>query len=118
VSSSTVILGGFGTTTQRNRWSRDLDDAFATTLKNRNDDVKVTIDLTDYLASAETVSSVVYTDSGATTSAKSVSSPSVIFTITGIGETEVAITLSTGRRVTQIFRTYLAEGKNVHDYND
>lgn len=118
MSSSSVILDGFGTTTQRRRWRNTLDGAYETALMHRDDDVRVSLDLTTYLASGETVSSAAYTDRGTTTSTKSVSSPNVIFTITGIGETEVRITLSTGRQVTAVFRTKLAESRGVRDYNE
>ncbi len=116
MSSSQVFGGGFGNSRQRSRWWPDTDGALATTLMKETDDLRVVWDLTDYLASAETVSSAAYADSGVTTSSKSVATPQVIFTITRIGETEVQATLSTGRVVTQVFRTYLAGGVRAKDY--
>ena len=85
--------------------------------KAENDELRVVIDLTDYLASGETVSSVVYTDSGVTTSSKSVSSPQVIFTATGVGYTTLDITLSTNRTVEKVVRFYQADGPQASDYN-
>jgi hypothetical protein len=79
-----------------------FDDGLATT-KAREDELRVVWDLTDYLASGETVSSAAYQDSGVTHSAASVSTPQVIFTVTGLGYTIVTATLSTGRTVEQVF---------------
>lgn len=116
MSSSQVFARGHGASRQANRWQLEDDGALATTLSKSTDDVKVAWDLTYYLASAETVSSAAYADSGAVTSSKSVATPQVLFTITGIGETEVQATLSTGRVVTQVWRTYAATGTRSRDY--
>lgn len=110
MSSSTIFEPGFGNSRQRNRWWRDEDGAWATTVHDSDEDVLVNWSLIDYLASAETVSSAAYDDSGVTTSGKSVSSPVVIFTITGIGETKVTATLSTGREHVGRFRIYQESG--------
>lgn len=109
MSSSTVFEAGFGDSRQNPAWQPDEDGVLFAVLGKNTDDLAVTWSLLDYLASGETVSSAAYSDSGVTTSSKSVSSPSVLFSITGIGETEVAATLSTGRVVTRRFRTYLAQ---------
>lgn len=116
MSSSQVFAGGFGASRQRKDWFTDHDGALATTLMDQADDKRVVWDLTDYLASSETVSSAAYVDSGAVTSSKSVSSPQVIFTVTGYGSTKVTATLSTGRQVTQVWRTYPPSGNQVKDY--
>lgn len=76
----------------------------------------MTWDLTDYLASAETVSSAAYADTGTVTSSKSVASPQVLFTMTGTGETEVTATLSTGRIRQQVFRAYAPREIRTSDY--
>lgn len=107
MSSSLIFEPGFGNSRQRNRWYWD-GDAWATSVTDETEDIKITWDLTDYLAGSETVSSAAYADSGVVTSSKSVSSPQVIFTATGIGETKVTATLSTGREHVTRFRIYSA----------
>ncbi len=117
MSSSIIFAPGFGTSRQNPRWQPDVDDVPFAVLNKETDDLAVVFDLTDHLASAETVSSAAYADSGITTSSKSVATPQVLFSVTGVGETEVAVTLSTGRVVTQRFRTYLAQGlSRTKDY--
>ena len=111
MSSAVIFAEGFGNSRQRNRWQRDEDGALFTSTPLVTDDLKMAFDLTDYLAGSETVSSAAYVDSGVVTSSKSVSSPQVLFTMTGWGETEVQVTLSTGRVVTQIFRIYPPQGR-------
>ncbi len=117
MSSALIFEQGFGNSRQRPRWYSDEDGAYATVVHDAAEDLKVTWDLTDYLASGETVSSATYADSGAVTSSKSVSSPQVIFTITGIGETKVTVALSTGRELVRRWRVYEASGKpTASDY--
>lgn len=94
------------------------DDGAIAYVKADEDEIQITWDLTDYLASGETVSSAAYDDSGVTTSGKSVSSPNVIFTATGLGETEVTATLSTGRTVERTFRFMSPSGNRASDYKD
>lgn len=72
--------------------------------KAEDDEMKVTWPLTDWLESGETVSSAAYDDSGVTTSNKSVTSPNVVFTVTGLGETTVTITTSNSRTYDRTFR--------------
>lgn len=109
MSSSIVFEPGFGNSRQRGRWFWD-GDAWATSVPDATDDLKVTWDLTDYLAGSETVSSAAYADSGLVTSSKSVSTPQILFTVTGVGETKVTATLSTGRTHVSKWRVYLADG--------
>lgn len=112
MSSSIIFASEFGNSRQNPKWQPDEDGVPFAVLNKQTDDLAVVWDLTDYLASAETVSSAAYSDSGITTSGKSVSTPQVLFSVTGIGETEVSATLSTGRVVTQKFRTYLAQSRS------
>lgn len=84
--------------------------------KPKDDEIAITWNLTDYLATSETVSSAAYEDSGVTTSSKSVSSPSILFTVTGCGQTKVTATLSSGRTHERVFRFYEPEGAPVSDY--
>jgi hypothetical protein len=86
---------------ERNPWF-DYEDGIGM-VKAEDDDIQVNWNLTDYLASGETVSSAAYEDSGVTTSSKSVSSPTITFTVTGLGYTTVTATLSTGRTVEKTF---------------
>jgi hypothetical protein len=92
MSSSTVFAP-----LERSRYFQHLD-GIATT-KAKDDDVVFNWNLTDYLASAETVSSAVWVASGVTVSSKSVATPVVIGTVTGLGYTTITATLSSGRTV-------------------
>lgn len=115
MSSSVLFDRGFGDSRQASRWWRDEDDALATWARD-DEAIKVAWDLTDYLASGETVSSAAYVDSGTVTSSKSVASPQVLFTMTGTGETEVTATLSTGRIRQQVFRIHHPRSVRASDY--
>lgn len=113
MSSSTVITGV--PARGQNRYFR-YRDGWATT-KAEDDDVQLRWDLTDELASSETVSSAAYKDHGVTTSSKSVSSPVVITTITGWGYTIITATLSTGRTLERKFYYLAHDGAPmVSDY--
>ncbi len=116
MSSSTVFSGQFGHSAQNPRWQPDSDDVPFAVLNKDTDSLAVVWDLASYMAPSESISSVAFSDSGATTSSTSNTGPKVLFTITGIGETEVTATLSTGLVVTQKFRTYLANAKRRRDY--
>ncbi len=94
MSSSTVF-----SPLERTRYFA-YEDGIATT-KAEDDDIVHRWDLTDYLASAETVSSAVWVESGPTVSSKSVSTPVVIGTVTGLGYVTITATLSSGRTVEQ-----------------
>lgn len=100
---------------QRTRHTIGQDGA-AEYVKAQNDEMKVTWPLTDWLESGETVSSASYADSGVTTSNKSVSSPNVIFTVTGLGETVVTITSSNSRTYERTFRFRSPSGSKPLDY--
>ena len=96
----------------RSRYFKDHEGVLSTS-KAEDDELRVIWDLTDFLASGETVSSVAYEDSGATTSSKSVATPQILFTVTGIGETTVTATLSTSRTVERTFRFYDTRGNRA-----
>jgi hypothetical protein len=99
---------------ERSRYFKYLDGL--ATSKALNDDVQFRWDLTDYLASAETVSSATWTASGVTVSSTSVSTPVVIGTVTGLGYVTITATLSTGRTV-DLKVYYLDSGNSpVQDY--
>lgn len=108
MTSSIIIEPGFGDTRQRTRWWEDTDGAWATTLNDVDDSVKVTWDLRDYMDSdaGESVSSVAFEDSGVTTSSKVLFQSQETFVMTGCGETKVTATFSTGRKLTRFFRIY------------
>lgn len=92
------------------------DDGAVAYVKSELDEKKITWSLTDWLESGETVSSAAYEDQGVTTSNKSVSSPSVIFTVTGLGETVVTITSSNSRTYARTFRFRAPMGRAPSDY--
>lgn len=115
MSSSTVFDHGFGASRQSSRWWRDTDGALATCARD-DESIAVVWDLTDYVASAETVSSAAYVDDGTVSSSKSVATPQVLFTLLGEGETEVTATLSTGRIRQQVFRIYSPDASPRSDY--
>ena len=115
MSSSIVFDPGFGDSRQAPRWWTDTDGAYVTVVRE-DELIRVAWDLTDYLASGETVSSAAHEASGVTISSTSVSSPQVLWTMTGHGETEVTATLSTGRKRQVIFRAIPADTNSPRDY--
>lgn len=94
----------------------DYKDGKGLILVHENDDRQINWNLTDWLASGETVSSASYADSGASTSGKSVSSPTITFTITKYGYTRVTATLSTGRNITRYYYTLAPNHAKATDY--
>lgn len=105
--------------TERVRYFRDRDGAWATT-KTNDEIVQVSLDWTDGLATGETVSSVAYTASGPTTSGAALVSPVSTVTVTGTGDLEIAATLSTGRKLERTVRFYEpagAPGSRESDYD-
>ena len=104
MSSATVFMP-----LERSRYFRDTDGALATT-KRQDEIVQLVINWTDYLASGETVSSVAYVDSGVTRSSSSATTTTSTTSVTGVGETEVTATLSTGRVLQQVVRFYGTDG--------
>jgi hypothetical protein len=99
---------------ERERWFRDRDGVLSTS-KHKDDIVRVLLDLTDSLGS-DTISSVTYTDSGLTTSAKSSTTTTITFDITNIGETLLVVTLSNSREINFKVRGYDIEGAKSLDY--
>lgn len=92
MSSSTVFAP-----LERTRYFA-YEDGMATT-KAQDDDIQLRWDLTDFLASAETVSSAAWAEHGVTVTSKSVATPVVIGTVTGLGYVIVTAVLSSGRTV-------------------
>jgi hypothetical protein len=109
MSSSTVFAP-----LERTRYFEHMDGRATT--KAKDDDVVLRWDLTDYLASAETVSSATWVDHGVTSSGKSVSSPVVIGTVTGHGYTVITATLSSGRTVESTWYYLPPSGSPALDY--
>lgn len=116
MSSSLIIEPGFGNTPQRPRWFKALDGAWETSVDNQLEGVGAVWDLTDYLPTGTTVSSVVYADSGAVSSNKSLATPKITFTLTGIGETQITANLSAGGPVIRRFRIISAGQWRRLDY--
>jgi hypothetical protein len=110
VSSITAFLP-----LERNRWFRDRDGILSTT-KREDEIVGMTIDWSRQLASGETISSVAYEDSGVTRTGTSATTTTTVDNVTGIGETEVTVTLSTGRKLQELVRFYDREGARAGDY--
>ena len=107
MSSTTIITGTVARGSNRYFKYRD---GYATT-KAYDDEVQLRWDLTDELASSETVSSASYADVGVTTSAKSVSTPVIICTVAKLGYTTITATLSTGRTLDRTFYFLEREGR-------
>lgn len=106
MSSTTVISGHLARGSNRYFAYRN---GLATT-KAYDDEVQLRWDLTDELASGETVSSAAYADHGVVTSGKSVSSPVIICTVARLGYTIITATLSTGRTLERTW--YYLEPEN------
>lgn len=98
-----------------NEHFRDYD-GILTAYKFEDEIITFVWDLTDELASGESVSSVANdANSGLTVSASVVASPTITYTITGTGELEAVATLSTARTVKEIFR-WEAKDEGDSDY--
>ena len=90
-------------------------DGMATTIA-KDDDTVLRWDLTNYLASGQTVSSATWVDSGVTSSSKSVATPVVIGTVTGHGYTTITATLSSGETVESKWYYLPKDGQLQADY--
>ena len=99
----------------RNRWFVDQDGAFATP-KRLDEIIAWSHDWTDALASGETISSAAYVDSGTTRTNVTAVSPITAADVAGVGEFEVTVTLSTGRKLQRVFRFYDYGGSATSDY--
>jgi hypothetical protein len=110
MSSSTVF-----SPLERTRYF-SYEDGIATS-KAQDDDIVHRWDLTDYLASGETVSSAAWVEHGPTVSSKSVATPVIIGTVTGLGYVVITATLSTGRTVERtVYFLDSAGGRGARDY--
>lgn len=110
MSSATVILP-----LERTRYFRDKDDVLSTT-KREDEIVDLPLDWSERLLSGETISSVAYDDSGVTRSNTSNTTTTTTDYVTGHGETEITVTLSTGRKLQELVRFYPQEGSIAGDY--
>src|SRR3990167_11330686 len=88
----------------------DYQDGKGMTLHDEDDEQQIVWDLTDWLASGETVSSAAYEDHGAVTSGKSVASPQITFTISKYGYTRVTAASSNSRNITRVYYTLAPSG--------
>lgn len=100
MSSSTVILP-----LERNHYFADADGIISTE-KYQDEILQLVLDWSNELATGETISSAAYVDSGITTSGKSTTSTTTTCTVTGVGSTEITVTLSTGRKLQRWVRYY------------
>lgn len=93
------------------------DDGGVESYTAREDEIRGwSHDWTDELASGETVSSAAYVDSGVTRSSVTLATPITSCNVTGLGEFEVTVTLSTGRSLQKIVRFYADDGHRSEDY--
>lgn len=99
----------------RNRWFQDQDGAMATTARE-DEHVACVINWSNLLLSGETISSVVYDDSGVTRIGTALATPVTTDYITGIGETEITVTTSLSRKLQKVVRIYEHSGQPVTDY--
>lgn len=100
---------------ERVRFWRDGDSVLSIT-KRENEVVPLIIDWSDRIGSA-TISSVAYDDSGVTRSSTANTTTTSTTYVTGIGETEITVTLSTGEKIQKLVRFYEQEGDSgVSDY--
>jgi hypothetical protein len=100
---------------ERQRWFTDEDGARATS-KRLDETIEVTIDWSDII-DGDIVASVAYSDSGVTRSLTSNTTSRTTTSVTGLGEFEVTVTLSSGRIAQQVRRFYdSAGGSGARDY--
>lgn len=100
----------------RRRWFYDRDGVLSTS-KRSDEILGVSVDWTNELASAETVSSVAVTTSGPTVAGAALVSPVWSARVTGVGEITLTATLSTGRKMQRLVRFYAEQHDDaVSDY--
>lgn len=99
------------------QWFRDINGV-PTTSKHKDEILLLTVDVSESVASGETVSSASWSDSGVTTSSRNTTSTTVYANVTGTnGGTTVTITLSTGRKLVRGFRFIdVPDGSQGTDY--
>ena len=101
---------------QRVEYFRDGDDVLSRA-KRTDEIVPLIIDWSDRIGSA-TITAVAYEDSGVTRSSTSNTTTTTTTHVTGIGETEITVTLSTGDKQQMLARFYAEEGtEETSDYS-
>jgi hypothetical protein len=100
---------------ERTRWYRDKDGNLSTS-KRFDEIVGLSLDFTDHLASAETVSSVSTVPHGVTISGASLATPVWTANVTGVGYLEWTATLSTGRVLQSLVCFYGTDEALLSDY--
>lgn len=91
-------------------------DGVPTTVKMYDDKLTYTFDLTDLLASGETVSSATWTSNGPTLTSASVSSPQHSITVEGSGEADVVVATSASRELNFTYRWQAQDAAPLKDY--
>jgi hypothetical protein len=100
---------------ERVRYFTDRDGVMSCA-KRIDEVVPLIIDWTDVLGSA-TISSVAYVDSGVTRSSTSNTTTTTTTYVTGSGETEITVTLSTGEVRQRLVRFPAKEQGSESDYD-
>lgn len=97
--------------------SRYFDDGDAAATSKRTEEIiELRYDWNDALKAGESVSSIAYADSGVTTSSPALAANISSCNVTGLGETTLTATLSTGRKLQRMFRYYPVDGCRTSDY--
>ena len=99
----------------RQSWFHDFDGVWST-VKTYDSKLTYTFDITDLLASGETISSVVWVANGPTLSSESTSSPQHTVTVLGSGEAEATITTSSSRIIVTNYRWIASDAAPLKDY--
>lgn len=92
------------------------DERILSYSKDKDDDMQLTWNFKEWLASGETISSVTYDEHGVTVSGSSVSSPSITFTVNGVGSLEVSLESSASRTKVIPVRFYAPGDIRTSDY--
>lgn len=101
----------------RNRFRYFRDDEGVLSATKREDEIiQLVLDWSRDLATGETIASVAYDSSGVTLSGTSSTATTSTCTVTGVGETEITATLSTGRKLQRVVRWYAENGAPAEDY--
>lgn len=94
----------------------DGDDGIPWIAVYKDDITGINVDLTDILASGETISSVAWESGGVTVSGEANSTTSYQANFTSVGTASATATLSTGRKIKRTWRLRGIDSPLVSDY--
>lgn len=102
---------------ERRVWGPDLDGV-QRAFKDYDSVISYTWDLSDQLASGETISSVTWESNGPTLSSSSATSTTYTTTVTGLGAAKATIVTSNSQTIVKRYRWEddTSAGKDVPDY--